>query len=117
MRLFSVLLRGSRGVTGDGHAFTRFLSLPYADPPIGQRRFARPEPARGNAATVDATRSPPMCLQPRLATADRVVMIGDENCLVLNVYTPGKRVLIGHSMDARCSVSEEVTSEQWHRQL
>ncbi|XP_058799315.1 cocaine esterase-like [Phymastichus coffea] len=60
-----------------------FRGIRYAEPPIGQRRFRRPIPIflEGD---VNATRWEAPCLQP---TEDGQI-VGSEDCLYLNVFTP-----------------------------
>ncbi|XP_005185445.1 carboxylesterase 1E [Musca domestica] len=62
-----------------------FLGLYYAEPPTGQNRYARPVYKR-LVGDVDAKKHGPPCIQPDPNNPNRV--IGDENCLLLNVYTP-----------------------------
>ena len=69
---------------------SRFSSIPYAQPAVGARRFAPPEPSRWTG-TLDATQSMPVC--PQLPSRLRGVM-GDfeaqqsEDCLRLTLWTP-----------------------------
>ncbi|XP_018796591.1 PREDICTED: carboxylesterase 5A-like [Bactrocera latifrons] len=62
-----------------------FLGLYYAEPPVGRLRFARPV-YRRMAGDINATQFGPPCLQPYPYNDRRIV--GSENCLLLNVYTP-----------------------------
>lgn len=62
-----------------------FLGLHYAEPPTGANRYARPVYKR-LGGDVDATKHGPPCIQPDPYNPNRI--IGDENCLLLNVYTP-----------------------------
>ncbi|XP_061392901.1 carboxylesterase 1E [Musca vetustissima] len=62
-----------------------FLGIYYAEPPTGQNRYARPVYKR-LAGDVDATKHGPPCIQPDSYNPNRI--IGDENCLLLNIYTP-----------------------------
>lgn len=62
-----------------------FLGLHYAEPPTGQNRYARPVYKRLNG-DINATLFGPPCIQPDPHNQNRV--IGDENCLLLNIYTP-----------------------------
>lgn len=62
-----------------------FLGIHYAEPPTGRRRYARPVYKR-LAGDLNATRHGLPCVQPHPQQRGR--MIGDENCLLLNIYTP-----------------------------
>jgi para-nitrobenzyl esterase len=75
----------------DSGGVRNFLSLPYAAPPIGVRRWMPPEPASPWTGTLDATRHPnkswqmpfPSTLNPRLTDAKM-----SEDMLYLNIHTP-----------------------------
>ncbi|QUQ64141.1 carboxylesterase/lipase family protein [Kutzneria sp. CA-103260] len=78
------------GVRADG--IDRYLGIPYAAAPVGDRRFAEPEPAASWSGTRDATRMGPTAPQnPMSPTTARylanVIAPGDE-CLNVNVWTP-----------------------------
>ncbi|KAF9634027.1 putative alpha beta-hydrolase protein [Lasiodiplodia theobromae] len=65
----------------------QFLGIPFAEPPIGNLRFADPVPyASGNASRViDATDYGPACVQdPRFVINNTI----SEDCLKLNVFRP-----------------------------
>ncbi|KAF9449757.1 alpha/beta-hydrolase [Macrolepiota fuliginosa MF-IS2] len=71
-----------------------FLGLPYAEPPVGERRFRAPLPlntARVAQETqgkvVDARSYPNFCIQGALGPGDHGGA-GSEDCLKVNVYTP-----------------------------
>jgi para-nitrobenzyl esterase len=69
-----------------------FLGIPYARPPVGDLRFAPPEPAEPWTDTRSAMEFGPWCPQSAglvqtLAGATNWAI--DEDCLTLNVYTPG----------------------------
>jgi para-nitrobenzyl esterase len=55
--------------------------VPYAEPPIGERRWRRPEPPVQHTEVLDATAFRSICAQ---AGGTR----GSEDCLYLNVYVP-----------------------------
>ena len=63
--------------------------MPYAEPPIGERRFLRPEPIRQLEANkvLDVSNSSSIhCVQP-----DGPINVpgeGSEDCLYLWVYSP-----------------------------
>lgn len=60
-----------------------FFNLPYAIPPLGTLRFQPPLPAPPLASTLDATSRHVRCPQPKGGAVE-----GEEDCLVLNLYTP-----------------------------
>lgn len=62
-----------------------FLGMYYAEPPTGLNRYARPLYKR-MAGDFNATHYGPPCIQPDPYNPNRV--IGDENCLLLNIFTP-----------------------------
>ncbi|KAH6985195.1 acetylcholinesterase [Ilyonectria destructans] len=76
----------------------QFLGIPFAEPPVGNLRFAAPKPARP-FGELHATSLPPTCVQIDSQPADgsvtefnptRVngVVNMDEDCLALNVWAP-----------------------------
>ena len=73
-----------------GHKYVSYLGVPYAVPPVGNLRFSRPVPLTPGFlwnGTFDATQTPPICLQ---LEADGIHSRGQEDCLVVNIYKPGK---------------------------
>ena len=67
-----------------------FLGLPYALPPVGDRRWRPPEPAPGWTAVRDASAFSPQCVQapyPAASVFARVDRPQSEDCLYLNVWT------------------------------
>ena len=60
-----------------------FKGIPYAAPPVGPRRWAPPEPPQPWPGVRDGSRFGAVC--PQLAGQQ---VIGDEDCLTLNVWTP-----------------------------
>ncbi|MDB4974983.1 MAG: hypothetical protein JWN48_3324 [Myxococcaceae bacterium] len=63
-----------------------FLGIPYAKPPVGERRFMPPEPAEAWTGTLAATDFGPSCIQPPGALS--ATNAQSEDCLSLNVYVP-----------------------------
>lgn len=69
---------------------SRFLGIPYAEPPTGSRRFQKPVPKGQLPNPLDASDFGPACPQ------DLFMMMGwvpgypyvDEDCLSLNVFVP-----------------------------
>ncbi|KAL1439068.1 hypothetical protein MTO96_047528 [Rhipicephalus appendiculatus] len=60
-----------------------FQGIRYAKPPVGWRRFERPEPLDQRSSFSDNLRASPRCLQ---WTRERIV--GEEDCLFLDIYVP-----------------------------
>jgi para-nitrobenzyl esterase len=75
-----------RGIV-DG-ASVSFRGIPYAAPPVGALRWARPGPAPTWTGVRDASLVGSYCLQ---YDSDDGATVGDEDCLFLNVWTPGER--------------------------
>ncbi|KAK7461802.1 hypothetical protein VKT23_008234 [Stygiomarasmius scandens] len=73
-----------------------YLGIPYAEPPVGDRRFRAPlslntsrvsDEAGGKEKIVDASHYPEFCIQGALGGADKGGA-GSEDCLKVNVYAP-----------------------------
>jgi para-nitrobenzyl esterase len=73
-----------RGAAGPG--VLSFKGIPFALPPIGERRFAPPEPAAAWTGVLDATEYRSAC--PQLSRYGLTDASDDENCLYLNVTVP-----------------------------
>ena len=80
--------RGAVTGLSNGNSLS-FLGLPYARPPVGERRFKPPEPLGEPSGDIDATNFPNICIQndpPALFGANRSTR--SEDCLYLNIFTP-----------------------------
>ncbi|XP_063367358.1 esterase E4-like [Cydia amplana] len=77
VRIDSGIVRGHLEKDSDSEYFA-FLGIPYAAPPTGSSRFMAPFPPKPWINILYANRTV-MC--PQLG-------MGDENCLVVNVFTP-----------------------------
>jgi para-nitrobenzyl esterase len=82
-------LVGTRGRYGN-HAW---LGIPFAEAPVGPRRWRAPQPPGGWTGEYRATDMPPVC--PQLGSPFGGVVdvepgspAGQEDCLYLNVYAP-----------------------------
>ncbi|KAF8525551.1 alpha/beta-hydrolase [Hysterangium stoloniferum] len=69
-----------------------FLGIPYAEPPVGERRWRAPTPLdtrklEENKAVVDAATYPDFCVQGTTGGGD-AGGAGSEDCLKVNIYTP-----------------------------
>ncbi len=69
----------------------RFAGVPFAAPPVGERRFRRPEPHEGWTGVRDCTAFGPTSVQN---VSPLTSLLGEEeepiseDCLFLNVFTP-----------------------------
>ena len=86
---------------GDG-GVAAFLGVPFAEPPVGELRWAAPQPLENRKAVRDATTFAPACMQTmRILDWYRYMaesfggsrdyyadLIVSEDCLYLNVWTP-----------------------------
>ncbi|XP_076052814.1 pyrethroid hydrolase Ces2a-like [Oratosquilla oratoria] len=78
-------LRGKKEASPGGRTFYSFLGLPFAKAPVGRLRLRDPEVWESWQGVLNATKQPSPCKQVDLFTQ---TLIGDENCLFLNAYTP-----------------------------
>ncbi|XP_039750092.1 esterase E4-like [Pararge aegeria] len=71
-------------------SYFSFLSIPYAEPPIGKRRFKPPVPHLGWKDIYDAKKERKHCAQQFIPQrkVDRYGFWGDEDCLHLSIHTP-----------------------------
>ncbi|CAG2178953.1 unnamed protein product, partial [Oppiella nova] len=82
-----------RGLTIDvlNTSVDQFLGIPYAEPPVGALRFAKPVPIKTPKKNViDGTILGNSCMQIEDPDAKKLLpnLTYSEDCLVLNVWTP-----------------------------
>ncbi|MFG1927703.1 carboxylesterase/lipase family protein [Cryptosporangium sp. NPDC048952] len=76
-------------VRGTDHGeYLTYRGIPYAAPPVGERRWKPPEPAKAWNDTRDATKPARACAQANLGAPG---LRGSEDCLYLNVTAPAGR--------------------------
>ncbi|XP_028153931.2 venom carboxylesterase-6-like isoform X1 [Diabrotica virgifera virgifera] len=80
-------VRGVYKKSFEGYPYSSFEGIPYAKPPINELRFEEPVPVEPWNEVIDATKSS-ACPQRDLKGLGPV--IGEEDCLYLNIYVPGE---------------------------
>ncbi|XP_017773438.1 PREDICTED: esterase E4-like [Nicrophorus vespilloides] len=75
-------LRGATLKNYKGEDFLAFMSIPYAEPPLGPLRFKALQPVKPWEGVRDATVDLPKCIHTHLG-----VQTGVEDCVYMNVYT------------------------------
>ncbi|KAJ8972498.1 hypothetical protein NQ317_012715 [Molorchus minor] len=84
------LIRGSVELSISGREYYAFRGIPYATPPVGNLRFKAPEPPVKWTHVLPVQEDSQHCLQKNYLFSNPRV-IGSEDCLYLNVYTPKLR--------------------------
>lgn len=79
-------IEGTEITTDSGRNIFSFQGIPYALPPIGKLRFEVPQPANAWTNVLIANKDAEVCIQRDFILSRDI--IGSENCLYLNVYTP-----------------------------
>ncbi|XP_025830931.1 venom carboxylesterase-6-like [Agrilus planipennis] len=80
-------IEGKLWKSKQGRTFSAFLSIPYAEAPVGDLRFRPPVPVKSWSGIKDATKDHDVCPQRNIYTRSDLIE-GNEDCLYLNVYTP-----------------------------
>ncbi|KAJ3195425.1 hypothetical protein HK101_000267 [Irineochytrium annulatum] len=77
-------------VTGyvDPNGLRVFKGIPYAQPPVKGLRFKSPEPIVKNLGELDASQFGHVCPQAESVGSSSSAMIGSEDCLTLNIWSP-----------------------------
>lgn len=81
------VLRGVPAAVNAEH--TVFRGIPYSKPPVGERRFARPEEPDAWRGERLCDTFGPDCIQMNRQTGDAAENTS-EDCLYLNIYTPAE---------------------------
>ncbi|KAG7153840.1 Pyrethroid hydrolase Ces2a-like [Homarus americanus] len=97
------LVSGLREESTKGRTFYSYYGIPFAKPPLGNLRLQDPEATKSWEGVLDGSKMPEICLQvPSDAALGGIkvppeVIVGDEDCLYLNVFTPTAGVDGGRS--------------------
>ncbi|KAF6203661.1 hypothetical protein GE061_001993 [Apolygus lucorum] len=85
-------LQGTVRQSISGREIYAFEGIPFAKPPVGQHRFKRAVPNDPWTGILHATQVPNICMQLQFKEFKLMNtysdVIGSEDCLYLNVYTP-----------------------------
>ncbi|XP_076437361.1 acetylcholinesterase-like [Babylonia areolata] len=93
------VLQGTEDIAPNGLPYFAFRGIPYAQPPVGERRWQLPEAMPEFDAVYNATYFRPACVQ-----AEGVTM--SEDCLFLDVYVP-------HSVNASVLWNQTEAWDLW----
>lgn len=91
VRTTSGRVQGNR-VQGFHRLMNVYLGIPYAEPPVGELRFRRPEPVRPWNGTLSANRFSKPCYHEHYSNNKETESKNiSENCLFLNIWVPYMR--------------------------
>ena len=84
-------VRGYREDLNENFYVHRFIKIPYAEPPVGNLRFRKPNPI-GKWSEVQGVpeKYGPACMQQDLGLELEFKPENSEDCLHVNVYVPGE---------------------------
>ncbi|XP_042871783.1 juvenile hormone esterase-like [Penaeus japonicus] len=91
------LVSGKEELSTKGKEFFSYYGIPYAKPPVEELRFKDPVPVDKWPGIKDGSRMPPPSLQTSFGplllgrTFGPDEMLGAEDCLYLNVFTPKEK--------------------------
>ncbi|KAJ8594571.1 alpha/beta-hydrolase [Rhizopogon salebrosus TDB-379] len=95
-----------RGSVDTATNTTSFLGIRYAAPPVGKLRWAAPQHPQTTSGVQPATMQPNACYQAHIvealtgpfeSTSMSEPVKQSEDCLFLNVYTPGRKLVAAPS--------------------
>ncbi|XP_025830539.1 venom carboxylesterase-6-like [Agrilus planipennis] len=82
-------IRGTYGVSVQGRTYSAFQGVPYAEPPIGKYRLVEAQPVKPwNGVWVANTTHKCLQFDHFSKAEDTYNVVGDEDCLYLNIYVP-----------------------------
>ncbi|KAI4457134.1 carboxylesterase [Holotrichia oblita] len=86
---FNGLVKGLKQTTiTSNKPYYAYLGVPFANPPVGNLRFEPPQPVDNWSGILDATKQRDVCNQGVMLSIKAFKMLGSEDCLYLNIYTP-----------------------------
>ncbi|CAG2176310.1 unnamed protein product, partial [Oppiella nova] len=88
--MVGLIVRRGQTLNVVNHFINQFLNIPYAEPPVGPRRFSPPQPLKTpKQDIIDGTKPGNSCIQDTTLFASMgVVFKTSEDCLALNIWTP-----------------------------
>ncbi|XP_039291964.1 venom carboxylesterase-6 [Nilaparvata lugens] len=85
--------------TAKGRTIYSFEGIPYARPPVGKYRFREPQPPKPWRGIWDGRKQGDVCLQyDHMVYLSPLSIVGDEDCLFINVYTPKLPQVVGNKL-------------------
>ncbi|KAJ8963816.1 hypothetical protein NQ314_005358 [Rhamnusium bicolor] len=84
------IVKGREEFSSSGRTYFSFKGIPYARPPTGKLRFKAPVEPNKWTDILTTHENAPHCLQKNYLFSNPTV-IGSEDCLYLNIYTPKLR--------------------------
>ena len=85
------------------HATFAWKGIPFAAPPVNELRWRAPRSVQPWSEILEATEFGPACVQPPNREAgsnapESVYVVGQEDCLTLNVFAPRAALQDGHKL-------------------
>ncbi|PIO65790.1 Carboxylesterase [Teladorsagia circumcincta] len=83
-------VRGREYLLHDGRIVDMYLGIPYAEPPVGDLRYKKPQPVKPWTEELNCVHFGPRCPQTDEYFAQYLNIVGQDEarCLTLNVFTP-----------------------------
>ncbi|KAK5977231.1 Carboxylic ester hydrolase [Trichostrongylus colubriformis] len=83
-------VRGREYILHDGRAVDMYLGIPYAEPPVGELRYKKPEPVKPWTEELNCVTFGPRSIQTDEYFAQYLNIVGQDEarCLTLNVFAP-----------------------------
>ncbi|XP_043214195.1 venom carboxylesterase-6-like [Amphibalanus amphitrite] len=78
-------IRGYTSKSASGKEYVAYKGIPYARPPVGELRFQPPQRHPGWRGVLDVKDHGSVC--PQIDMTGNVTLVGDEDCLFVNVYS------------------------------